>query len=118
VKTYQAMLALGHGREGDLIVVSRVPWISYNWGPYGIGANVLWAPGYPEEGWAYSEEALQCCVDFAAQTGRKIAGLVITCPDNPTGLTISPERQAALAKVALGRSCVRPVRLDVPLRNR
>jgi aspartate/methionine/tyrosine aminotransferase len=40
-------------------------------------------------------------VDFAARSGRKIAGLVITCPDNPTGLTISPERQAALAKAAL-----------------
>jgi aspartate/methionine/tyrosine aminotransferase len=33
VKAYQAMLALGHGREGDAIIVSRVPWISYNWGP-------------------------------------------------------------------------------------
>jgi aspartate aminotransferase len=101
VKAYQAMLALGYGRQGDLVVVSRVPWISYNWGPYGIGANVLWAPGFPEEGWAYSEEALECCVEFAARTGRKVAGLVITCPDNPTGLTISPERQAGLAKAAL-----------------
>ncbi len=33
IKAYQAMLALGHGRQGDLIMVSRVPWISYNWGP-------------------------------------------------------------------------------------
>lgn len=32
-KAYQAMLVLGHGRQGDLLVVSRVPWISYNWGP-------------------------------------------------------------------------------------
>jgi len=101
VKAYQAMLALGHGREGDLLVVSRVPWISYNWGPYGVGANVLWAPGSPADGWAYSEESLQACVDFAAHSGRKVAGLVITCPDNPTGLTVSVERQAALAKAAL-----------------
>ncbi len=48
VKAYQAMLTLGHGRQGDLVIVSRVPWISYNWGPYGIGANVLLAPGRPE----------------------------------------------------------------------
>lgn len=101
VKAYQAMLTLGHGRQGDVIVVSRVPWISYNWGPYGIGANVIWAPGRPEEGWVYSEEGISECVSFAARSGRKIAGLVITCPDNPTGLTISPERQAALAKFAL-----------------
>jgi aspartate aminotransferase len=101
VKAYQAMLALGHGREGDVLIVSRVPWISYNWGPYGVGANVMWAPGNPEEGWAYSPESLRACVAHAAASGRKIAGLVITCPDNPTGLTISAERQASLAKVAL-----------------
>jgi aspartate aminotransferase len=101
VKAYQAMLALGHGREGDVIAVSRVPWISYNWGPYGIGANVMWSPGKPENGWAYSEEGIRASVDFAARSGRKIAGLVITNPDNPTGLTTSVERQVALAKAAL-----------------
>jgi aspartate aminotransferase len=101
VKAYQAMLALGHGRQGDVLVVSRVPWISYNWGPYGVGANVLWAPGKAEEGWAYSEESLRACIEFTAGSGRKVAGVVITCPDNPTGLTISPEKQAALAKEAL-----------------
>jgi len=100
-KAYQAMLALGHGRQGDVVVVSRVPWISYNWGPYGIGANVMWAPGKPEEGWAYSEEGIRACVAEAAKHGRKIAGLVITCPDNPTGQTISMERQIALARTAL-----------------
>lgn len=101
VKAYQAMLALGYGRIGDVIIVSRVPWISYNWGPYGVGANVLYAPGNPQDGWAYTEDSLRECVQFAARTGRKVAGLIITCPDNPTGLTISVERQVALAKAAL-----------------
>ncbi len=101
VKAYQAMLALGHGRQGDLIAVSRVPWISYNWGPYGIGANVLWSPGDPAQGWAYSEDGIRESVKFAASSGRKIAGLVITNPDNPTGLTTSVERQVTLAKAAL-----------------
>jgi aspartate/methionine/tyrosine aminotransferase len=101
VKAYQAMLALGQGRQGDVLIVSRVPWISYNWGPYGVGANVMWAPGQPDQGWVYTEEAIQECVDYAARTGRKVAGLVITCPDNPTGLTITPERQVQLAKAAL-----------------
>jgi aspartate/methionine/tyrosine aminotransferase len=101
VKAYQAMLALGHGRQGDLIVVSRVPWISYNWGPYGVGANVLWAPGDPAQGWAYSEDAIRESVKFAESKGRKIAGLVITNPDNPTGLTIPVEKQVSLAKAAL-----------------
>ncbi len=101
MKAYSAMLALGHGRLGDPVVVSRVPWISYNWGPYGVGANVLLAPGRAEEGWAYSEEGLAACVEFAARSGRKVAGLIITNPDNPTGATISPEKQATLAKAAL-----------------
>lgn len=101
VKAYQAMQILGHGRQGDVVVVSRVPWISYNWGPYGVGANVLWAPGRPEEGWAYSEDSIRACVELAAKSGRKVAGLVITSPDNPTGLNTPLPRQIALAKAAL-----------------
>jgi aspartate aminotransferase len=101
VKAYQAMMALGHGRQGDLIMVSRVPWISYNWGPYGVGANVLWSPGDPDQGWAYSEEAIVESVKFAESRGRKIAGLIITNPDNPTGMTIPVEKQVSLAKCAL-----------------
>ncbi len=101
VKAYGAMLGLGYGRQGDLVMVSRVPWISYNWGPYGVGANVLWAPGDPAQGWAYSEEAIGESVRFAESKGRKIAGLVITNPDNPTGLTIAIEKQVSLARAAL-----------------
>jgi aspartate/methionine/tyrosine aminotransferase len=101
VKAYQALLALGHGRQGDLIMVSRVPWISYNWGPYGVGANVLWAPGEHDQGWAYSEDAIGESVKFAATKGRKLAGLVITNPDNPTGLTIPVVKQVSLARCAL-----------------
>ncbi len=102
MKAYAAMLALGHGRTGDMIIVSRVPWISYNWGPYGVGANVLLAPGSPGEGWAYTEEGLRACLDHASRLGRKIAGLIITNPDNPTGNTIPAERQVALGRAALG----------------
>lgn len=101
VKAYQAMLALGHGRQGDLIMVSRVPWISYNWGPYGVGANVLWAPGDPAQGWAYSEDAIRESAKFAESKGRKIAGILITNPDNPTGMTIAVDKQVSLAKAAL-----------------
>ncbi len=101
VKAYAAMLALGHGRQGDVLLVSRVPWISYNWGPYGIGANVLLAPGRPAEGWAYTPEGIQESVEFAARSGRKIAGMILTSPDNPTGRTLTLAQQADLARVAL-----------------
>ncbi len=100
-KAFQAMIAVGNGRVGDLLVVSRVPWISYNWGPYGVGLNVLRAPGNPEDGWRYTPEAIHACAKFAQDHGRKVAGLVITSPDNPTGLTLSVPEQITLAKAAL-----------------
>lgn len=100
-KAYSAMIALGHGRKGDLLVVSRVPWISYNWGPYGVGLNVLRAPGRPEEGWRYTPDSIRECVAFAEKDGRKIAGIVITSPDNPTGRTIPVSEQIELARTAI-----------------
>jgi aspartate/methionine/tyrosine aminotransferase len=100
-KAYEAALHLGHGRAGDAIIVSRVPWLCYNWGPYMLGANVILAPGREDEGWAYSEESIIESVEFAARLGRKVAAIIITSPDNPTGLTQSPDRQAVLAKTAL-----------------
>lgn len=100
-KAYQAMVALGHKRAGDLLVVSRVPWISYSWGPYSLGLNVLLAPGREEEGWRYTPDGIRETAKFAEASGRKIAGLVITSPDNPTGRTTPLEEQIELAKVAL-----------------
>jgi aspartate/methionine/tyrosine aminotransferase len=100
-KAYSAMVSLGYGRVGDLLLVSRVPWISYNWGPYSLGLNVLQAPGDPATGWAYTPEGIKDSVEFAARDGRKIAGIVITSPDNPTGRTIPVSEQIMLAKTAL-----------------
>jgi aspartate aminotransferase len=101
IKAFDAMSTLGQGRVGDALVVSRVPWISYNWGPYSVGLNVLRAPGQPEESWRYTPEGIRACVDFAEQHGRKVAGLVLTSPDNPTGRTLTVEEQIELAHVAL-----------------
>src|SRR5512133_3352182 len=100
-KAYEAALHLGYGRQGDAVLVSRVPWLCYNWGPYMLGANVIWAPGSEDEGWAYSPESIRESVACAAQTGRKVAAIIIPSPDNPTGLTTAPERQVELAKAAL-----------------
>jgi len=100
-KAYNAMITLGHGRVGDLLLVSAVPWISYNWGPYGLGLNVLQAGGDPADGWRYTPEGIREAVAFAARDGRRIAGIVITSPDNPTGRTIPLEEQISLGKTAL-----------------
>lgn len=101
IKAYKAMMALGHGNVGDLIVVSRVPWISYNWGPYDVGLNVLRAPGQPEDGWRYTPDSIRATAEFAKKNGRNVAGIVITSPDNPTGYTMTPEEQVELAQAAL-----------------
>jgi len=100
-KAYAAMVALGQGEIGDAFVVSRVPWITYNWGPYAVGLNVLLAPGHPEDGWRYTPEAIKASAEYAAQEGRKVAGLLITSPDNPTGRTIPLDEQILLAHTAL-----------------
>jgi len=100
-KAYNAMVALGPKEIGSVIVVSRVPWITYNWGAYNVGANIMRAPGRPEEGWRYTSEGIRACTEYAAREGRKIAGIVITSPDNPTGRTIPVSEQIELAHTAL-----------------
>lgn len=100
-KAYSAMVALGNKETGDALVVSRVPWITYNWGPYMVGLNVLLAPGNPAEGWRYTPESIKATAEYAAKEGRKVAGIVITSPDNPTGRTIPVEEQIELARAAL-----------------
>jgi aspartate aminotransferase len=101
VKTYDAAQFLGHGRHGDFVVVSRVPWISYNWGPYSVGANVMLAPGREDKAWTLTTEAIAACVEAAAALDdRRIALLVITSPDNPTGRSMHPDRQIELARAA------------------
>jgi aspartate/methionine/tyrosine aminotransferase len=100
-KAYQAVQFLGHGRRGDFIITSRVPWISYNWGPYGVGANVMLAPGREDDAWTLTPEGIAGCVEFAQRTGgRKVALLVITSPDNPTGRSQSLANQLDLARSA------------------
>jgi aspartate/methionine/tyrosine aminotransferase len=101
IKAYDAAQFLGHRRRGDFVVVSRVPWISYNWGPYSVGANVMLAPGREDEAWALTPDAIDACAESAAALSeRRIAMLVITSPDNPTGRSMSPERQIELARAA------------------
>jgi len=101
MKAFAAMIHLGHGRVGDVVLTSAVPWISYNWGPYAAGLNVLQASGDEEKGWAYTPESIQAAAAFAARSGRKVAGMILTSPDNPTGNTLALEEQIRLAHTAL-----------------
>ena len=101
-RAYTAMLHLSTGRIGDVLLVTRVPWLSYTWGPYAMGANVLLAPGDADSAWTYTEDAIAESVRFCRdQGGRQIVGIVITSPDNPTGHTLTPEEQITLGHAAL-----------------
>ncbi len=101
VKAYQAMLSLGHGREGDADrgFTRAVDFLQL--GTLRHRRECALVTRRPGNGWAYSEDGIRASVEFAAKSGRKVAGLIITNPDNPTGLTITPERQVAFAKAAL-----------------
>jgi aspartate/methionine/tyrosine aminotransferase len=59
------------------------------------------APGRAEDGWRYTPEGIRACAEMAAREGRKVAGIVITSPDNPTGRTIPLSEQIELARAAL-----------------
>jgi len=101
LKAYEAVQLLGFERRGDFVVTSRVPWISYNWGPYEVGANVMLAPGREADGWPITPDGIRACVERAAALGgRRVALLVVTSPDNPTGRTDPEEAQVALATAA------------------
>jgi len=101
MKAFDAMINLGSKRVGDALLTSAVPWVSYNWGPYAAGLNVLHAPGAAEDAWVYTPEGIAEAVDFAKSTDRQITGMIITSPDNPTGRTMSLAEQIKLAQTAL-----------------
>jgi len=101
LKAYEAAMFLGRGRRGDFVITSRIPWISYNWGPYLIGANVLLAPGREDEAWRLTTESVRTCAEYVRRfDGREIAMLIVTSPDNPTGRILDLESQAGLARAA------------------
>jgi len=77
-------------RYGDNILVSAAPWGSYPQGPYINGLNVLRAPGDIENGFKITPEGIDESLKFSYADNRKIVGLIITTPDNPTGNYMEP----------------------------
>jgi hypothetical protein len=59
------------------------------------------APGREEDGWRMTPGAVKACVEAAASHGgRRVALLVITSPDNPTGRSMELGEQLKLARAA------------------
>ncbi len=101
LKAYDAAQFLGTGRRGDLVVTSRIPWLSYTWGPYAIGMNVLLAPGDEDDEWRLTADGLNACFATASRLEREVALVVITSPDNPTGRSLPLDEQIELTRAAL-----------------
>ena len=101
LKAYDAVQFLGTGRRGDLVVTSRVPWLSYTWGPYAIGMNVMLAPGDESNQWRLTPDGLSACFEAASRIEREVGVVIITSPDNPTGRSLPLEEQLILTRAAL-----------------
>jgi len=101
-KWYQVVVQ-STGSFGNNILVSAAPWGSYPQGPYINGMNVLMAPGSIDNGFKITPEAIDKCIEFSARDNRKIAGLIITSPDNPTGNYMDADYMISLIEHASER---------------
>lgn len=91
------------GRPGDNIVVSAAPWASYPHGPYINCLNIIRAPGYADDAFKLKPDAIDACIEHSKVDGRRVAGLIITSPDNPTGNYMLPEQMISLVEHACSR---------------
>lgn len=83
-KWYQA-IQQSYSRYGDVVLVSAAPWGSYPEALYVNGLNGMCAPGDPNNAFKITPEGINESKKYAALENRKIIGLIITSPDNPTG---------------------------------
>ena len=69
---------------------SAAPWISYGHGSYLAGLNLLWRQR-PSGSFKITTESLRASIEFASERDYRVAALVITTPDNPTGTFYTQE---------------------------
>jgi len=100
IKAYTAMQHISN-THGGFVLVPKVPWISYKWGPYSVGSNVLHAPGDESECWKLTKAGIKESVDLARSVQREVTCVVLTSPDNPTGRHLDVGEMVDLARYAL-----------------
>ncbi|MEO0123172.1 MAG: aminotransferase class I/II-fold pyridoxal phosphate-dependent enzyme [candidate division WOR-3 bacterium] len=101
-KWYQA-ISQDTGGNGDFILVSAAPWGSYPEGTYINGFNMVCAPGNPDNAFKITPEGIDLSIEFVQEHSRKIIGLIITSPDNPTGNYLSEDEMVTLIEHASAR---------------
>jgi aspartate aminotransferase len=82
------------------VAVPRPSWVSYAAQAGLAGARAHFVPAAPGEGGICDPEALAATVTAARAAGRTIRSVVVTLPDNPTGLLPRPATVRALCAVA------------------
>lgn len=98
-KWYQAILQ-SSGTYGGNILVSAAPWGSYPEAVYINGFNLICAPGNPDNAFKITPEGIDAALEFSATDGRRIAGIILTSPDNPTGNYLNYEELITLVEYA------------------
>ncbi|MCX7994299.1 MAG: pyridoxal phosphate-dependent aminotransferase [candidate division WOR-3 bacterium] len=101
-KWYQA-ISQEDGGSGDFILVSAAPWGSYPEGSYINGFNMVCAPGNPDNAFKITPEGIDISIEFVQKYKRKITGIIITSPDNPTGNYLSEEEMLSLIEHAVAK---------------
>jgi len=92
---YALLMAIG----GD-IVLPRPSWVSYAAQAELIGVRPLLVPPRPGEGGGPAPELAAEAVRAARAEGRDVRSVLVTLPDNPTGLLPRPETVHRLVEVA------------------
>lgn len=92
---YALLIAIG----GD-IVLPRPSWVSYAAQADLIGARPLLLPPPPGEGGVPDPDQVAEVVRRARRQGREVRAMLVTVPDNPTGLLPARETVRRLVEVA------------------
>jgi aspartate aminotransferase len=100
---FALLLSLGDDRVATGAVDVAVPrpsWVSYAAQAALAGVRPVHVPIVPGEGGVPDPELLAVAADRAARNGRRLAAVVVTMPDNPTGTLARADTIAALCAVA------------------
>jgi aspartate/methionine/tyrosine aminotransferase len=97
-KWYQS-IALLTRTAGQCVIVSAAPWQSYAQGGYLSGLNMLRAP--TQGNFKMTPEGIKHAVEFATDHHHPVVGLVLTTPDNPSGVYLAQKEIVDLIETAV-----------------
>jgi aspartate aminotransferase len=96
---FALLLSLGDDGAAD-VAVPRPSWVSYAAQAALAGVRPVHVPIVPGEGGVPDPELLAAAAVRAARDGRRLAAVIVTLPDNPTGTLARADTVAALCAVA------------------